>query len=779
MTCRITRKELWSLIDRDSPELHGHLEECPRCRILAEQIREEIGLVIADTSALDIPLPDQVGPYKIHRLLGEGGQAFVYEAEQSEPKRRVALKVLKGGRFAGKRRIKHFRREMQSLAALRHDSIATIFDAGRTDEGEHYFAMELVDGVPLDVYVREKKLSRKDILAIFREISSAVHYAHLQGVIHRDLKPSNILIDSAGKPRILDFGLARITDPDFTQLTTALETGSVEGTPRYMSPEQIRGDHEETDGRTDVYSLGVILYELLTGQPPYESVGMTPETVKVICEEPPRIPSSIDRSLRGDTETILLKVLEKDPSRRYQTVKEFAADIERTLTGEPILAKPLGRHHRLGKAILKHKIWLAIAIVAVLIASIGVWRILRPPYNVERVRSNILAMHCRLLEEEPDKVLIAQAMEVNQRYPGLLDADLVSAQAFYMNLHYLDALDILNAELARDPTELCVRLLLNEIQSEAGAEDDQTQAIETELLTKVASAEDLYKCSLATLDLNRAMRLVRECLLHDPDHSLALEASARLRIVAGDIDGAVRVIDELVGRNINVYSWLIRKAVLLTEQGRYAEALQALDKSIVRKPKTSFLYHRRSMINRLMGRYEEALADLTEMIETMQPESRAVWSYYHRGTVNWILGRPDEALADYEKATRYLGRTSYANARSFLILLEMGRTDEARQELSRSRRTVRDDPWLETVLAFLSGDVTAEELLAGVEADDLKRRCEAYYYIGEMHRLEGRDEEAGEWFQRCLDTGLKVDPDSILEPMSEYELSEWRLGRSE
>ena len=192
MGCDVSKEQLWSWIDRDAAELEKHLATCPRCRARAETIRKEIGLVALDAETEDIPLPEKIGPYSIKRFIGEGGQAFVYEAEQPSPHRRVALKVLKGGRFAGKRHIKHFQRETQTLAALQHPSIATIYEASRTKEGQHYFAMELVDGTPLDAYVREKDLSLRDRLSLFCKISEAVDFAHRHGVIHRDLKPSNI-----------------------------------------------------------------------------------------------------------------------------------------------------------------------------------------------------------------------------------------------------------------------------------------------------------------------------------------------------------------------------------------------------------------------------------------------------------------------------------------------------------------------------------------------------------------------------------------------------------
>jgi len=198
MTCNISEEQLWSWIDRDAEELEAHLAGCAPCRARAEEIRAGIQRVASGSTVLTIPLPDRIGSYVIKRLLGEGGQGLVYEAEQQSPQRSVVLKVLKGGRFVGKHDVKHFQREIRALATLKHASIATIYEAGRTDEGQHFFAMELVEGMPLDAYVHDNDVPLEGRLGLFRKVCDAVHYAHEQSVIHRDLKPTNILIDSDG-----------------------------------------------------------------------------------------------------------------------------------------------------------------------------------------------------------------------------------------------------------------------------------------------------------------------------------------------------------------------------------------------------------------------------------------------------------------------------------------------------------------------------------------------------------------------------------------------------
>ncbi len=344
-------------------------------------------------------LPSQIGPYRIIELLGQGGMGAVYLAEQTHPfRRRVALKVIKPG-MDSDQVIARFETERQALALMNHPNVERVLDAGTTDEGRPYFVMEHVAGIPITEYCDRHTLNTAERLKLFLSVCGAVQHAHQKGIIHRDLKPSNVLVglqDDIPVPKVIDFGVAKAVEQRLTERTLFTAFGQLVGTPEYMSPEQAEMSTLDIDTRSDIYSLGVLLYELLVGALPFERKALrraaAREVKRIISSEDPVTPSTRlsslgdamavvarnrrtdsaapRRQLRGDLDWITMKALEKDRTRRYGTASELGDDIERYLSSQPVIAGPPTAAYRLRKFVRRNRgpvVAAAIVLVALVV----------------------------------------------------------------------------------------------------------------------------------------------------------------------------------------------------------------------------------------------------------------------------------------------------------------------------------------------------------------------------------------------------------------------------
>lgn len=372
------RRQVTELLEQDAHyESAERFEDSRVFSSLERRIADEAADVLGGATTH----PGRIGPYRILGKLGAGGMGIVYRAEQSNPKRVIALKVIQPGVLSGPA-LRRFEFEGEVLGRLHHPGIARIFEAGVAELPDGmtrlpYFAMELIEGDNLLDHASKAELDDRERLELLARVCDAVHHAHQKGIIHRDLKPGNVLVEARsqrpGHPKVLDFGVARVTDADGRSTSLRTAAGQLIGTLPYMSPEQIAGDPESLDIRSDVYSLGVILHELLCGELPIDP-GETPlpEAVRRLTEEEPSRLGRRDVRFRGDIETIVAKALAKDPDRRYTSAAEFAGDLRRYLRDEPITARPTSRIYQLTKFARRNRA-LVIATVLVFLSLVVAW----------------------------------------------------------------------------------------------------------------------------------------------------------------------------------------------------------------------------------------------------------------------------------------------------------------------------------------------------------------------------------------------------------------------
>ena len=358
---------------------------------------------VPQASAVPQGDPQTIGAYRVVRKLGEGGMGVVYLAEQEQPIRRsVAIKIIKLG-MNTREVVARFEAERQTLAEMEHPGIARVFEAGSTADGRPYFVMEHVDGVSITEYCDRHRLTTRQRVALFATVCDAVHHAHLRGVIHRDIKPSNVLvaeIDGQGQPKVIDFGVAKATARSLVERSVFTELGQIVGTLEYMSPEQAELTGLDVDLRSDVYSLGVLFFELLVGSPPFESKQLRQAGLEAMLraireEDSPRPstristlggrateaarnrrtdPPSLARHLRGDLDWVVMRALEKERDRRYASASELAAEARRYINHEPVQAGPPGSIYRMRKFVRRHRVGVtATSVVLLIVVSLVIF----------------------------------------------------------------------------------------------------------------------------------------------------------------------------------------------------------------------------------------------------------------------------------------------------------------------------------------------------------------------------------------------------------------------
>lgn len=626
---------------------------------------------------------DRIGPYHVERVLGEGGMGAVYLATRADDqfRKQVAIKVIRTQMALDSELLARFRAERQILANLTHPNIARLLDGGITTSGRPYLVMEFVDGEPLDRYVQTKSLSVRERILLVRDLCAAVQYAHQNLIVHRDIKPANVLVSSDGVPMLVDFGIAKVLNPEVTG-QTAIFTRAAERlmTPEYASPEQIRGEMITT--ATDVYALGVLLYEILAGDRPFNIANLTAAQVeRLICETAVEPPSTIrgraGRSIEPISEEldkIVLNAMHKEPARRYASASELSEDLRRYLEGLPVMAKPDSWRYRAAKFVRRHRIGVAAAVLFVLTIAalstglaIAARRARREARTSEQVANFLISLFKNSRPDEAQGRALT-ARDILDRGAERIDRELSSEPMVQSRL--LDTLGTVYFTLgAFDRAEPLVKR----------AVDLRTRLLGKDSLDTAESIHMLGQLAWQRGDLPRAADLYRQSL-------------ETFRQKAGE-------------NSLDTATIIANLGLVLTEMGDFAEAANDEREAIAVKSKiagpesrsTLSSKHNLEYVLAEAGNYVEAEPLAREVLEarvrTLGPDNPDVgYSLNNLAFLLWKTSRYDEALKYAHKTIdlriKLFGQNHPDVGQAYgllaLILADLARWDEAKEFAGKS-----------------------------------------------------------------------------------------------
>ncbi|MEK7310327.1 MAG: tetratricopeptide repeat protein [Planctomycetota bacterium] len=648
--------------------------------------------------AADISSPDsgspggQFGHYSLERKLGQGGMGVVYLARDTTLNRLVALKIML---LQDAESVERFLREARAAAKLKHPNIIQVYEIG-TQGKHHYFTMDYIAGVGLDELVQDKNKQPKQMAEIVRDIALALDYAHSQGIIHRDIKPSNILIDSHNKPYLTDFGLAKEVAGLERSLTL---TGTIIGTPDYMSPEQARGEKNKLDGRSDIFSLGATFYYSFTGYAPFKGNELY-EVMNNVINKEPITPLKLVPNLHRDLETICLKCLEKEPDRRYQTAQGLADDLNSFLAGEAISARPAAFMTRVIKKVKKHKavtVTIAGAMILV-VATVLILTIFFTSSKQIRTRAEVILSRIRMGGVSADrKITIArEALKID---PAFAEAWEELGGAYYDKKEYLKAVECYSKAIELAPAQASAYykrgINLERLKNEEALSDYQK-------VVELAPDSSIgYYCK-GSIDFRKrnfesALRNYNKAIELNTDDPFVYNGRAMVYLHNGRTDLALadwnRAIELAPDSAVAYYS----RGIFYGMRKEFNKAIADFSKVIELDLKNTSAYVGRGNAYREKKQYEQSFADYTKAIELASELNPSDISsiYVDRGNTFKMTGELIKALADYSKAIELDPKNPDAfHSRGDTYILAYGNYGQAITDLTRAIKLNPDDPSL-------------------------------------------------------------------------------------